>query len=926
VFPYNGTSSSIVVLRRRDRGEVHTGAALQKLEAAWNASLALKVTLSSGKSFTLADICDGGPFRGCDRTLPTDCLPSVPLTSGVLPPIPLVSQENQVCLRVADGSPVFAPLSYGTEAVVSAITSQDGLGWAPWAGAKLTGSNVIAIVIRYKASSLASSVDATTSELDVALAFEKAWVERMAQVQEALEDSEWEVSFASDSSAELALDESANGDILLVVVAIVLLVVFAIASGFSPDVVQSRATVAVGGVACIALAIPATFGIMALAGVPYVATVGTTPFLVLSVGIDSVFVVVAAFNRRPTTEHTQARIGHALHEAGPAILLTTTTDLLAFIIGGATSPFLAVGYFCTYTGVSLLVAFLFTLTGFVPLLILDGHREAANRSSLTCCVVSRKSGPHTTEASDTLDSLASKSAMDDPPSKSVNSALSGGDAVVPHPSVAPLNEHEIGEYQGRFVDSFFARYFGPFITSKPVSAIVVVIWMGLLGFSIYEFTLIKEGLALSELAVDGHHLVRYDEWNTQYYSLGFPFNVFTDRHEPLDLRYADVRTALATLGDAMNAKATTIDASTASLFQVLNTQLGPNATATLSAAAFDPVLRQVLMDPAVLARFDDTVRWRAVTPGGQARDLPLGGGMVEAAEALGNGERVFVKHALLTVRTKSLPSSLERAEAMVEARKALAEAVKEVQPASTKFDATVQFEAFIFFEADVILAPTTYTSLAMGAAAIVAVTILLLPHLGIVLAVFLSVVSIDVMLLGSLPLFGTKLNTISGINLLLSIGLAVDAVAHVSHAFLHARAPLRTARALSDPEFWNSGISERRRRAIASLASMARPVLQGTASTMLGLLTLTFSRSNIFRIFFKVLFSTIVLSLVHALVFLPVLLRLCGPVVEDTDEDVDAPPKSAASSGALHKEDTASSAAPREDCAPEPASTPVVDP
>ena len=123
--------------------------------------------------------------------------------------------------------------------------------------------------------------------------------------------------------------------------------------------------------------------------------------------------------------------------------------------------------------------------------------------------------------------------------------------------------------------------------------------------------------------------------------------------------------------------------------------------------------------------------------------------------------------------------------------------------------------------------------------------------------------------------------------MLLSIGLSVDAVAHVTHAFLHADGPLRAASTMvkrpfmedtTPPSCWGLiGGAERRRRAVAAVLTMARPVFQGTGSSMLGLVTLAFSTSSIFRTFFTILFTTMVLSLVHAVFVIPVLLRILGP-------------------------------------------------
>ena len=58
---------------------------------------------------------------------------------------------------------------------------------------------------------------------------------------------------------------------------------------------------------------------------------------------------------------------------------------------------------------------------------------------------------------------------------------------------------------------------------------------------------------------------------------------------------------------------------------------------------------------------------------------------------------------------------------------------------------------------------------------------------------------------------------------------------------------------------------------------MGAPVLKGGFTTFLGTLVLSFTSSLIFRTFFKLLFSTVVLGVLHGLYFAPVALRVRIP-------------------------------------------------
>ncbi len=697
---------------------------------------------------------------------------------------------------------------------------------------------------------------------------------------------------------------------------IILLVNFAIFSGTSSTCVSSRHAVATGGVAVVAAAIPAAYGIMALADVPFVATIGTTPFLVLGVGVDAVFILVGGFSRQPKHEPVPDRVGHTLYHAGPAITLTALTDVLAFVVGGLTSPFRAILYFCLYTGTTLLLAFLFTLTAFVPLLALDGYREESGRSALTCCKVKtadvgkageggklpRLESRSTAAAAAGEDGEGGKGGSGGDGSgtgSAARSAPSAAASSVPaHSASASASRLTAESYQGRWLDLFCGIHVAPAVTSRLGVVLILTAWLGLLGASGWAVTQLGEGLQVGELAKDGHHLVRFDEWHTKFWSFGFPFNVVVD--SAIDLKDGPTRDAVRRLPARVVELTSELESASPSFFDTLASTMqsmgGYAPNETVSEGAIDAVLSALLASPAAQEQFGEDVLWRRVpADGGPEEDIPLRNGFGLAKAALDRGDRVKVRSALLSVRSVPLANSTARAAAMVRTRETLDQALRELRPAGSTLHAFLQADFFVFFEADVVLFSSTFLSLFIGAAAIAAVTLVLLPHLGIVTILVLSVAAIDLILIGSMPAFGTKLNTISGINLLLSIGFAVDAVAHISHAFLHHEAPMRTARDMAPKAIMDAadapvccgriGGSERRKRAVAALLTMGRPVLQGTGSSMLGLIALAASSSNIFRIFFRILFTTIALSLLHAIFVVPALLATLGPVVPKHEPD-----------------------------------------
>merc|ERR1719326_330625 len=108
-------------------------------------------------------------------------------------------------------------------------------------------------------------------------------------------------------------------------------------------------------------------------------------------------------------------------------------------------------------------------------------------------------------------------------------------------------------------------------------------------------------------------------------------------------------------------------------------------------------------------------------------------------------------------------------------------------------------------------------------------------NLGCTLLVMLCVVLVDVDILGLMQMWGLTIDSVSIINLVLAIGLAVDYSVHVAHAFLQTP-------------------GTKQERVDKALEEMGTAVIHGAFSTFLAVLILSMSQSYIFRIFFKQFF------------------------------------------------------------------------
>jgi len=148
--------------------------------------------------------------------------------------------------------------------------------------------------------------------------------------------------------------------------------------------VNSSSWLAVGSTFCIGLALTAAFGLMSAASLPFTLVTNTLAFIMLGIGIDDTFVIMAAMDATDPTAAARDRVSKAVARAGTSILVTSVTDLVAFL-AGATSMLPALRNFCLYAGVGIFFDFVLQVTLFVAMIVLDLRRQEKGRADCCCC-------------------------------------------------------------------------------------------------------------------------------------------------------------------------------------------------------------------------------------------------------------------------------------------------------------------------------------------------------------------------------------------------------------------------------------------------------------------------------------------------------------------------------------------------------------
>ena len=126
------------------------------------------------------------------------------------------------------------------------------------------------------------------------------------------------------------------------------------------------------------------------------------------------------------------------------------------------------------------------------------------------------------------------------------------------------------------------------------------------------------------------------------------------------------------------------------------------------------------------------------------------------------------------------------------------------------------------------------------------------------LVILLSITMVIVDMLGVMVIVGIPLNAISLVNLIMSVGIAVEFSAHIVKSF----ASCPSADPLVAAKF--------------ALVMTGPSVFSGiTLTKFVGIVVLAFAKSKLFEVFyFRMFLSVIVLGAAHSLVFLPAFLSL----------------------------------------------------
>ncbi|KAK6753561.1 hypothetical protein RB195_012884 [Necator americanus] len=516
------------------------------------------------------------------------------------------------------------------------------------------------------------------------------------------------------------------------------------------DWVRSKPIVACAGILCPLLAVITSFGLLLWFGELYNAIVNVSPFLVLCIGIDDLFIMSAEWHRTNPDHSPARRIADTLSEAAVAISITSITDIV-----GSEKP------------------------------------AKGLKSKLNTIIrkMETKLEHHEKQTTGTL-------------------------------------------REETFVNKLFREIIGPFILERSTQVCATLLYFVYLLLSIYGCLNIKEGL-------DPKFLVRESFYLSNFYKLidqsfwveGLQMQVVVNR--PPDLFNTTMREEFSKM-----------------MSDFENTQFTMNHNATMIwLNAYELHLEREknelnIEKPASSSEWYHRCRdWLLVAGGRRLWEKDMVWGQTE--------KDFYVLKAFrfqLGLRNYRTPTDHTNS----------CKLMREIASKYAHFNVTTFHEYYPFADQYLELKPSLSQNIVFGLISMLAVTLIMIPDVRAAFSVVLCIASINLGVLGFMTFWGVNLDSVSMITVIMCIGFAVDLSAHIAYAYSQA-----------------CGTSHE--RAVFALETLGWPVFLGASSTILGIMVLTLVDAYIVEIFFKTVFLVISFSMLHGLLFLPVLLMIIIP-------------------------------------------------
>uniref|UniRef100_A0A8C7ZH48 Patched 1 n=1 Tax=Oryzias sinensis TaxID=183150 RepID=A0A8C7ZH48_9TELE len=773
-----------------------------------------------------------------------------------------------------------------------------------------------------------------------AAAILEAWQRRYSEavLQSVAANSSQRVLSFTTTTLEDILKSFSEISVIRVASGYLLMLAYACLTMLRWDCAKSQGAVGLAGVLLVTLSVAAGLGLCSLLGISFnAATTQVLPFLALGVGVDDVFLLAHAFSETGQNKRIpfEDRTGECLKRTGASVALTSISNVTAFFMA-ALIPIPALRAFSLQAAVVVVFNFAMVLLIFPAILSMDLYRREDRRCDIFCCFYSpcanrviqiepqapppppsysshsfahqtqitmqstvqlrTEYDPRTQAFYTTAEprSQISVQPMNPPPTR-VNSDYRNNNNNNTSSSSSNHGSLNSGSREASFglhcwespcsrwtLASFAEKHYAPFLLQPTTKVVVIVLFLCLLGVSLYGTTQVRDGLELTDIVP--RETSEYDFIGAQFKFFSF-YNMYvvTQRAD-----YAKNQQLLHQLHQRFHTIRYVLKEDNGQLPRMWlhffrdwlqglqeafdkDWQAGRITHSSYKNGSDDGILAYKLLVvngafinlSLLLVFYNDPVAYAAsqanIRPHppewlhDHTDSMPETRLSIPAAEPIEYAQFPFYLNGL-----RETPQFVEAIESV---RAICNNYSRQGLPSYPNGYPFLFWEQYVSLRHWLLLS----ISVVLACTFLVCALFLLNPWTAGIIVLVLSLMTVE--LFGFMGLMGIKLSAVPVVILIASVGIGVEFTVHVALAFLTA-------------------IGDRHKRAVLALEHMFAPVLDGAFSTLLGVLMLAGSEFDfIVRYFFAVLAILTVLGVLNGLVLLPVLLSYFGPYPEVSPAD-----------------------------------------